>query len=145
MKISTKTFHGFAAAVCMLLLLPGCVGVPYDGKPHMDAGLQDLTNNTVTRMMVNWTEHEDHAYMLPGYNVAGNYFHWRENSNQYRWIPVRAAMRRDKFGSVMRHARIPDSIPMALLHKLSLTGTFPSSHEFTRYGRTEGVPARSCD
>src|SRR5471030_2876485 len=33
----------------------------------------------------------------------------------------------------------------ALLHKLSLTGTFPSSHEFTRYGRTEGVPARSCD
>src|SRR5471032_3349010 len=33
----------------------------------------------------------------------------------------------------------------ALLHKSSLTGTFPSPHEFTRYGRTEGVPARSCD
>src|SRR5476649_1621283 len=33
----------------------------------------------------------------------------------------------------------------ALLHKLSLTGTFSSSHEFTRYGRTEGVPAGSCD
>jgi|SRR5471032_337348 len=24
-------------------------------------------------------------------------------------------------------------------------GNFPSPHEFTRYGRTEGVPARSCD
>src|SRR5471032_3306414 len=29
----------------------------------------------------------------------------------------------------------------ALLHKSSLTGTFPFSHEFTRYGRTEGAPA----
>ena len=115
MKISTKAFHGFAAAVCMLLLLPGCVGVPYDGKPHMDAGLQDLTNNTVTRMTVMWTEREDHAYTVASYNVAANYFHWSENDNQYRWILVRAAMRRDKFGSVLRDARIPDNVPM--LHK----------------------------
>src|SRR5471030_1534273 len=38
-----------------------------------------------------------------------------------------------------------EAICSALLHKSSLTGTFPSPHEFTRYGRTEGVPARSCD
>jgi|SRR5476649_102307 len=103
------------AAVCAIVMLAGCVGVPYDGKPHMDSGLQELTNNTVTRMTVMWTEREEHAYTVASYNVAANYFHWSENDNQYRWILVRAAMRRDKFGSVLRDARIPDNIPM--LHK----------------------------
>ena len=39
----------------------------------------------------------------------------------------------------------PNPLRAALLHKSSLTGTFPFPHEFTRYGRTEGAPARSCN
>jgi len=78
----------------------------------MVAGMQELTNNTVTRMTVMWTEREDHAYTVASYNVAANYFHWSDNDNQYRWILVRAAMRRDKFGTILRDARIPDNVPM---------------------------------
>src|SRR5471030_955903 len=115
MKISTKTFSIITAAACIFVLLPGCISIPYDGKPHMVAGMQELTNNTVTRMTVMWTEREDHAYTVASYNVAANYFHWSDNDNQYRWILVRAAMRRDKFGSILRDARIPDNVPM--LHK----------------------------
>ena len=112
MKISTKTFSIITAAACIFVLLPGCISIPYDGKPHMDAGLQELTNNTVTRMTVMWTEREEHAYVVPPYAIAGNYYHWSDNSNQYRWILVRADMRRDRFGYVMRDARIADNVPM---------------------------------
>jgi hypothetical protein len=111
MKNSAKNLF-LLASLPVALALQGCTSVPYDGKPGINEEINAMTDNTVVRMTVTWTERADHAYMLPDYNVMGKYFHWSENSNQYRWTRVTALLRRDKYGSIVRHAMIPDGMPL---------------------------------
>ncbi|MYM23236.1 hypothetical protein GTP46_11320 [Duganella sp. FT135W] len=114
------------------LALQGCTSVPYDGKPGMNEEINAMTDNTVVRMTVTWTERPDHAYMLPDYNVMGKYFHWSENSNQYRWTRVTATLRRDKYGSIVRHAMIPDG--MQLLTPGDVVDVYVPAWETMNYG-----------
>lgn len=95
------------ACVTSSLALQGCGMAPIS-----DADAERLTDETVVRATVNWTEKANSAYSPASYSVQGNYFHWVKANNQYRWIPIKAIMRKEKWGSLLRTARIADGVPL---------------------------------
>lgn len=95
------------ACLTTSLALQGCSIAPIS-----DAGLESLTDGNVVRATVNWNERPDRAFAPASYNVEANYHHWVKENMQYRWIFVRAVLRRDKWGNVMRTARIADGVPL---------------------------------
>lgn len=106
-KMSTRKSALSVMAIGALSILQGCAIRPYNTDEFLT-----LLDDSVVRMAVDWPERDDHAYSHAFYNVDAKYFHWSENSVQYRWIMVKAVMRRDKWGKVIRTARIPDGMPI---------------------------------
>ena len=95
------------ACLATSLVLQGCALTPITNK-----GLENLTDGNVVRATVDWNEYADSAYSPASYSVEGKYHHWVKEDVQYRWIPVIAIMRKDKWGSVLRIARIADGVPI---------------------------------
>ncbi|MYM30655.1 hypothetical protein GTP58_20185 [Duganella sp. CY15W] len=94
------------SVICVAGILAACT------TPHTNEGVENLIANNVVRMTVNWDEKDSKAWSPASYSVMGNYFHWSENSIQYRWIPVQANLRRDLYGQANNPARIPDGFPI---------------------------------
>lgn len=104
---NARKFALSVTVIGALSILQGCAM-----RPIHDEGLLRLVNDSVVRMAVDWTEKPDHAFAPASYSVDGKYFHWSDNSIQYRWIFTKAVMRRDKWGSVMRTSRVSDGVPL---------------------------------
>ncbi|MYM71640.1 hypothetical protein GTP56_05445 [Duganella sp. FT134W] len=104
MKKTLKNLFLVSATISSLSL-QGCT------TPHRNEGISNLIMNNVVRMYVNWGEYPDKAWSPASYNVAANYYHWNENSIQYRWIWPQANLRRDLYGVVNEMAMVPDEIP----------------------------------
>lgn len=95
------------ACLTVGLALQGC-GI----KPIHNEEFKELVDNNVVRMTVAWPEKENKAYSPASYNVDAHYFKWSGEDIQYRWLLVKATMRRDKWGSVLRTTLIADSVPV---------------------------------
>ena len=105
-EMITKTFS------IMACLATGMVLQACSVTPISDEGLEALTDGNVVRAKVNWNEKAEVAFAPASYNVEAKYHHWVKENVEYRWIFVKADLRRDRWGSVMRTARIADGVPI---------------------------------
>lgn len=102
-----KNLFFIIACVATSLTLQGCGMAPIS-----DAESERITDETIVRATVDWTEKANSGYSPASYNIQANYHHWVKENNQYRWIPVKAVMRKEKWGSLLRTARIADGVPL---------------------------------